>query len=415
MSGCDLIQPPSFSSGDDKRETRRGQSLVEFALVLPILLLIVAGILEASNLITTYNRVQLAAREGARFGAAGGVDSGISQVVQQSITQSLPADPSIMSIWVIRPIVQVQSTSPLVFRWNNDDPTTRPWGTDPSGAVVQQTCLYGNICGTGLLSGLSRTQVLNDLAQINVSGASGIAGTRFVIVVVNYNANTLLNLPFFRIPGESGGRVPLQAYSVMRQEVEQQTISQLQSGCSAYPIALYFNRRTDAPGNHKPEEATENEMFTDVPQAPDGFQFVAWRAAPPTPYDDFSYLDEALTYPGNSLSSTAGFREYLDESDTQMHRGDWLLRVANLGSGGWTNVITQLNRHRDTDTTLAGLQPRSLRIIVFDTMEMRGGVNMYHIYGFAVVRILNFNTTNVSTMTFQFVRWDTTCGFDLGG
>jgi len=413
MSGRVMIQPP-FSSEDERKE-RRGQSLVEFALVLPILLLIVAGILEASNLITAYNRVQLAAREGARFGAAGGVDAGISQVVQQSIMQSLPADPSIMSIWVIRPIVQVQSTSPLTFRWNNDDPITRPWGTDPSGAVVQQVCLYGDICGTGLLSGLSRTQVLNDLAQINVSGASGIAGTRFVIVVVNYNASTLLNLPFFRIPGESGGRVPLQAYSVMRQEVEQQTISQLQSGCSAYPIALYYNRRSDAPGNHKPEEASENEMFTNVPQAADGFQFVAWRAAPPTPYDDFSYLDEALTYPGNSLNPTSGFREYMDESDTQMHRGDWLLRVANLGSGGWSNVVTQLNRHRDTNTSLAGLQPRSLRIIVFDTMEMRGGVNMYHIYGFAVVRILDFNTTNVSTMTFQFVRWDTTCGFDLGG
>jgi hypothetical protein len=46
---------------------RRGQGLVEFALILPILLLIILGIIEAAFLIQGYITVQHAAREAARF------------------------------------------------------------------------------------------------------------------------------------------------------------------------------------------------------------------------------------------------------------------------------------------------------------------------------------------------------------
>ena len=45
---------------------RRGQSLVEFALVLPILLLLVVGILELGVAFRTFQVVTNAAREGAR-------------------------------------------------------------------------------------------------------------------------------------------------------------------------------------------------------------------------------------------------------------------------------------------------------------------------------------------------------------
>ena len=46
---------------------RRGQGLVEFALILPILLLVILGIIEAAFLIQGYITVQHAAREAARF------------------------------------------------------------------------------------------------------------------------------------------------------------------------------------------------------------------------------------------------------------------------------------------------------------------------------------------------------------
>ncbi len=47
---------------------RRGQSLVETAMVLPILILIILGLLEFGRAFFIYTVVSNAAREGARFG-----------------------------------------------------------------------------------------------------------------------------------------------------------------------------------------------------------------------------------------------------------------------------------------------------------------------------------------------------------
>src|SRR6266850_2002535 len=57
---------------------RRGQALVEFALVLPILLLIIFGIIDAGRLIFTMNTVGNAARTGARVAIVNQSTSGTS-------------------------------------------------------------------------------------------------------------------------------------------------------------------------------------------------------------------------------------------------------------------------------------------------------------------------------------------------
>jgi len=48
---------------------KKGQSLIEFALVLPILLLVLLGIMEFGRMIMAANVLNQAAREGARVGA----------------------------------------------------------------------------------------------------------------------------------------------------------------------------------------------------------------------------------------------------------------------------------------------------------------------------------------------------------
>lgn len=53
-----------------KRETHRGQGMVEFALAIPIFLMIVLGIIEFGRLFLMYTSVFAGAREGARYGAA---------------------------------------------------------------------------------------------------------------------------------------------------------------------------------------------------------------------------------------------------------------------------------------------------------------------------------------------------------
>jgi len=56
-------------------ELKRGQGMVEFALILPLLLLIVFGVFEFSRLMIIYSSVATASREAARYGAAVGAKS----------------------------------------------------------------------------------------------------------------------------------------------------------------------------------------------------------------------------------------------------------------------------------------------------------------------------------------------------
>jgi Flp pilus assembly protein TadG len=68
---------------------KRGQSLIEFALVLPILLLVVFGITEFGRAIMVKNVLHTASREGARLAAVSPVSDSLS--VQARVQQVLDA------------------------------------------------------------------------------------------------------------------------------------------------------------------------------------------------------------------------------------------------------------------------------------------------------------------------------------
>lgn len=54
----------------------RAQAIVEFAIVLPVLILIVVGLMEVGRLIVIYAGVTNASREAARYGSVVGRDNG---------------------------------------------------------------------------------------------------------------------------------------------------------------------------------------------------------------------------------------------------------------------------------------------------------------------------------------------------
>jgi hypothetical protein len=58
-----------------RRHASSGQDLVEFALIVPLLLLLLLGIAEFSLIIFSYDSIANAAREGARYGAVHPTDT----------------------------------------------------------------------------------------------------------------------------------------------------------------------------------------------------------------------------------------------------------------------------------------------------------------------------------------------------
>ncbi len=74
----------------------QGQALVEFALILPLLLLLLAGIIDFSYILTVYVSLANAAREGVRYGIVSPSDyQGINDEVRNAIALVPPEDVAI--------------------------------------------------------------------------------------------------------------------------------------------------------------------------------------------------------------------------------------------------------------------------------------------------------------------------------
>ncbi|MGQ0848910.1 MAG: TadE/TadG family type IV pilus assembly protein [Actinomycetota bacterium] len=80
------------------RRSERGANLVEFAILAPLLILLLFGIIEFGWLFGQYNDVRHGAREGARFAA---VDAGDTNAVRDSICTAMEGLSAGMSSIVI--------------------------------------------------------------------------------------------------------------------------------------------------------------------------------------------------------------------------------------------------------------------------------------------------------------------------
>ena len=104
---------------EQKKENAQG--LVEFALILPILLLVVVGVLEMGRLLFVYSSVTSASREGARYGSAVGQVNGVpryqdcggirSAALKAGAFANMQADDiaiAVMSAWQMSPSAVVE-------------------------------------------------------------------------------------------------------------------------------------------------------------------------------------------------------------------------------------------------------------------------------------------------------------------
>lgn len=82
--------------GPTKRPTR-GQSLVEFALIFPILILLLVAIFDLGRAVFAYNSITNAAREGARLAI---VDQDVTRIKTRATNQASMADKNLSDVTV---------------------------------------------------------------------------------------------------------------------------------------------------------------------------------------------------------------------------------------------------------------------------------------------------------------------------
>ena len=386
-----------------KHTKHTGQSLVEVALFLPILIILLAGIVELSQLVITQNRVSNAARAATRFGANGGEDEGIVIVALDTVTQTLDINPANWDIWTIRGQVNPAGDN-----------------IDDANYVFQH--VYG-ISNTQRFSTVVAANVKDQIwteLQKNEQGGTATAaelqGLRFIGTYILHDVDSILGLDAFPALANFSS---VRALTVMRV-----TGLNLQptNGCSAFPIGVdeVNFRSLNEPGTGSnpypdaseftyPNPAPAYNIFVnhqdDIPlrSAQEGYLFkldtsrMRWLVWNTTVSNDSTTLNHSLSWPGDSEDyPTYGFYEPGDPTDQSLNIGDYVA----VSSGTTSSVSGVLQGHVDRD--------RTLRVILYDGIDG----NTVRISGFAVFRIVGFNTSQ-GWLIAEFVRLDESCGQEI--
>jgi hypothetical protein len=100
---------------------RKGQGLIEFALIAPFLLLLILGIIEAGLIIFAYATVQIAARDAARYAVTGQPSIVPVDIETKTGAGSLCQDPegeagALVDPWLCEPQDRVEAIKEVAFR-----------------------------------------------------------------------------------------------------------------------------------------------------------------------------------------------------------------------------------------------------------------------------------------------------------
>ncbi len=123
-----------------------GQSLVEFALTLPLLILILIGTLDLGRMLIAYVTIQNAAREGARYGVENPNDT--AGIMQHAEAESANSGITITDSMIPTPIIQNDGT----YR----DP---PDNTQPNQSITVQVNYPFTLITTYLFAGQQNIQL----------------------------------------------------------------------------------------------------------------------------------------------------------------------------------------------------------------------------------------------------------------
>ena len=129
------------------RRQRRGVAIVEFALLVPVLLAMLLGILESGWMVKNYLTLANATRDGARIAAVGSTNAATQTRIQNSCS----------------PLSVVSPNGSVLLQYSvNNDTTYTTWPADsgtgngvPSGQMIKVTSISRHKPLTGFFSFLN--------------------------------------------------------------------------------------------------------------------------------------------------------------------------------------------------------------------------------------------------------------------
>ncbi len=428
--------------------SHRGQSLLEFAIVLPILVFLLAGVVEVSNLLITQNKVTTAARSAAGFGAANydrsdwtGTALAMGQVAMNTVTETLDLSESLWDVWSIQAVTNEKGDGFDTFV------ATHAYGTN---AVIP----------ADEWSTIESTVQVDMLTELQSTGVENAADLEVVASVAYHNINTILGLPIWQwfdyrtLRGLTVMRVgemppytgcPLLPISVRLNQYSAYP-SNWQVGLQRYPtlypgdqVALFpvgngpkgFEYPNPAPVYQNIASApalrtntfVENEPGVPLRDAKPGYIYLAREEGPAGSFGWLSWrppasasrLRDSLTFPGNYLDRTAGYPgspadmgttgdppgpDTGDEDGTlELH--EWVENsTGNIASAegiirGYVNSQTPIT------------------IIIYDQTNGLTGENAnYRVAGFVIAKIIGYSFQGSNSdkwILFEFVDWGSVC------
>ncbi len=335
------------------KSQQKGQSIVEVAFALPMLLLLVVGIVELGFALNAYNQTINAAREGARFGSLGGSDTAVMSIVQGAASALTQYDDSNSDLYVVRAELT---------------------GTAPNCSVITDTFSCNPVLDSVQLdtSCVSGAEILSRLEP------QGIENCELEVLAVDlyYRSPSLLGLPLVKQLSEA---VSMRSLTVMRME----TPRPLSAVCNAYPIAVHRAKL----------EGHEEEDIGDIMNGTGEGNF-GWLRWPDDPSGGSAgTLEDALTRP-----TSDEFVNAVDSDDTHLSVGDWVW--GNGGASSSSGVKGALNNL---------VNKGWIRIVVFDEHSGEGGANgKFHVYSFAIVKLLTWELSPDTKIAVKFIGYDST-------
>jgi hypothetical protein len=416
-------------TGGPGRDRQAGQSLVEMALVMPILLLMLLGVLEVGWALRGYLVLANANREATRFAARGRYldfnqttpeTIGYSLVVSHtydSLAAQLPVDLSptsgnggiIISHYVMdtgQPCINMSSCicseDPAQFDDDNagniadyDDEWHGPgpaWDdTDYWRYNSRPDELQSRLDDAALLNQLKDENNVFNCQLYKKDDQAPWSVNSVVAVELFYDQPQLLGI--FDTQSVLGraiipNPIPFYTHTVMRITADARSGGRTPDGlgCQLWPIALKADTLSGV---------NQSDVINIWNGGGTGnFGWLRWPSA--TSAGNVDYLIQEIYNP--NLSAT-DFEDACEAGDTLLNAGDCV----------WANTgVSNSSDLQDALEWLKTKSPAEIRIPVWDTSYGTGSNLRYHIVGFAVVRVIDYSlpSNNQQNISAEFVGWD---------